>query len=419
MPKLKLTALTIGRLPKPERGQVDYFDVAMPAFGVRISLAGTRTFFVMTRIQGKLARLSIGRAKTADDDLGISLKEARKKAGDCLDLASRGIDPRQLKAIEKQDNEERSRNTFKALGEVFMQQYAEPRLAQSTQREYRRALFGDDTKEWANTPLTAITRADVRLVLDRMVQRGSAGAANNLLAYLKKFFNWCAENDLIEMPPTDRIRRPGPKNVGDRTLSETEVIDVWQAFEAEGGTFGDMFKLLLLTGQRRSEVGGMRVTELSGLKGDYPTWEMPRERTKNSRAHLVPLAPLAAKIISTRPLLGDHNLLFTTTGTTPVSGFGKAKQRVDALIDHQRKKTGTSPMPKWTLHDLRRTMVTMMNEHLAIPPHVVESCVNHISGGAKAGIAGVYNKALYMTERKAAMLAWAEYLEKLLSNTSK
>lgn len=408
---MKLTALAIARLTPPATGQTDYFDTVMPAFGLRISVAGTRTFFVMTRVHGKLARLSIGKAKLNDDDPGISLRDARERAGEWSDLATRGIDPRQLKAEERALNEDRSRNTFKSVGERFMRQYVEPRLATSTHREYQRALFGPDTAAWANLPIAAITRAHVRAMLDAMVERGSPGAANHTLAYLNKFFNWCAEKDLIETPATSRIKAPAPKNVGERTLNEAEIVDVWLAFEAEGGLFGPLFKLLLLTGQRRSEVGGMQRSELSNLATAQPLWEIPGRRTKNKRPHLVPLVPQTVAIISELPHTEESDLLFTTTGLTPISGFGRAKERIDAWIMERRKRGNMRPMPEWTLHDLRRTMVTMMNEHLRIPPHIVEACVNHISGKAKAGVAGVYNKALYLTERREALAAWAEFVE--------
>jgi integrase len=416
VPKMKLTALSVARLNPPPVGQVDYFDSAFPAFGLRVSVAGTRTYFVMTRVQGKLARLTIGKAKVAEDDPGISLRDAREKAGELTDLASRGIDPRQLKQEERAANQERARNTFFGVAERFMEQYVEPRLAMSTHREYRRTLFGDDTSRWAKRPITGITRADVRAVLDAMVARGSAGAANHTLAYLKKFFNWCAEKDLIEIPPTDRIKPPAHKNVGERTLSEAEIVEVWQAFEVEGGLFGPLFKLLLLTGQRRAEVGGMRWSELSNLDGVAPLWEIPGSRTKNKRAHLVPLVPQTVAIIEALPRVGEGDLLFTTTGSTPVSGFGKAKERADAWIADTRKAAGKKSMPEWDLHDLRRTMVTMMNERLRVAPHVVEACVNHISGKAKAGVAGVYNKALYLDERREALESWARFVGAIASN---
>ena len=417
MPKTKLTALAIAKLAAPKAGQIDYFDISMPGFGLRVSLAKTRTYFVMTRVHGKLVRLTIGKAKLTDDDIGLSLKEARENAGELVELAGRGIDPRQLKKNERDANTELAQNTFKAIGERFMKQYAEPRLAASTLREYRRVLFGPDTERWAKRPVSTITRADVRFLLDAMIERGSPSAANNALAYLSKFFNWCADKDLIELPPTDRMRKPSPKVVGERTLSEAEIVEVWHAFEAEGDAFRDLFKLLLLTGQRRAEVGEMRRAEFSDMDSDKPVWEIPSHRTKNGRPHVVPLSPLAYSIIENRPYFGDLGFLFTTTGKTPVSGFSKAKERLDEWIASHRKEKGVPPMPEWTLHDLRRTMVTMMNERLGIAPHIVEACVNHISGSAKAGVAGVYNKAVYLKERREALNAWAEYIAGLLSKT--
>ncbi|HLO75152.1 MAG TPA: Arm DNA-binding domain-containing protein, partial [Magnetospirillum sp.] len=218
MPKIKLTSLAVARLSPPEKGQADYFDAVMPAFGVRVSPAGTRTYFVMTRIHGKLARLTVGAAKVADDGPGLSLADARKKAGDWLEMAQAGHDPRQQRQAEKQAHTEKAANTFKAVGERFMRQHVEPRLAASTHREYKRVLFGPDTAAWANKPIGAVTRADVHAVLDGMIERGSPSAANSTLSYLSKFFNWCADKDLIEVPPTERMKKPSPTVVGERTL---------------------------------------------------------------------------------------------------------------------------------------------------------------------------------------------------------
>jgi len=409
MPKVKLTALAVARLTPPPKGQIDYFDTSMPSFGLRLSPKGTRTYFLMTRIHGRLSRLTLGQAKTSEDCPGLTLAEARAKAGEWADLAASGQDPRQLRQEEKAIAVAVASNTFETVAKRFMQQHAEPNLAASTCREYKRVLLGADTSAWKHRPVASITRADVRAVLDSMVERGSAGAANNTLAYLSKFFNWCAEKDLLEIPPTDRLKKPGPKNIGDRTLSASEIREVWDAFEHEGGTFGDLFKLLLLTGQRRGEVAGMRAREIT-YEGEEPIrWEIPKERTKNGRPHIVPLSPQAAAIIKDRKTIGDEGFLFSYTGKTPVSGFGKIKARVDVHITNKRKEADLPPLPAWDLHDLRRTMVTMMNEALRIPPHVVEACVNHVSGMAKAGVAGVYNKALYLEERKSAFAAWGTY----------
>src|SRR5262249_32029643 len=154
-------------------------------------------------------------------------------------------------------------------------------------------------------------------------------------------------------------------------------------------------------GQRLGEVAGMRRDELTD---DGATWHIPSSRTKNKRPHTVPLAPAAQALI---PADGKYQLVFTTTGTTPPSGWTRAKRRLDALmLAEARKQRGKdASIAPWVLHDLRRTAVTGMVE-LGVLPHVVETVVNHISG-AKASVAGVYNRSELLSERKAALQRWA------------
>jgi integrase len=188
-------------------------------------------------------------------------------------------------------------------------------------------------------------------------------------------------------------------------LSEDELVYVIRAIEAENPIFGPLFLILLMTGQRRGEVAGMRWTEIRELDTENAIWEIPGDRTKNKLTHLVPLSKITCEVIKSLPRTGG--LVFTTTGKTPVSGFGKAKARLDAQITLLRTENGLEEIPPWTLHDLRRTMVTMMNEQLGIAPHIVEAVVNHVSGLAKAGVAGVYNRALYLEERRRVLEQWS------------
>ena len=162
--------------------------------------------------------------------------------------------------------------------------------------------------------------------------------------------------------------------------------------------FSRVVKLLMLTGQRTGEVAGMRWLELG-----EDTWTIPAERAKNKREHAVPLTPVAKDLI-----LGDSerigDLVFTTTGTTPISGFGKMKARLDARLKFDED---------WQLRDLRRTMVTGMAE-LGIQPHVIEAVVNHISGH-KGGVAGIYNKAEYAEPKRKALQRWAAHVDAVVS----
>jgi integrase len=152
-------------------------------------------------------------------------------------------------------------------------------------------------------------------------------------------------------------------------------------------------------------------SELHDLESDGAYWQIPGHRTKNKQSHLVPLSSVVRHLIFHLPHVSD--LVFTTNGVTPVCGFGKLKARLDARINAMRRNDGLGPVPPWTLHDLRRTMVTVMNEKLGIAPHVVEAVVNHMSGLAKAGVAGVYNRALYLEDRRAALNGWSNYLNSI------
>jgi integrase len=180
-------------------------------------------------------------------------------------------------------------------------------------------------------------------------------------------------------------------------LTSSELVAFWRVADAERREFGALLKLLLLTGSRLNEVAGMQRAELSD---DGATWTIPGERTKNGRVHVVPLSPLVRELIASVGTGTD--LVFTANGTTVVSGWSKIKNRLDAAMQ----------IPPWRFHDLRRTCATGMAE-LGIAPHIVEAVLNHVSG-ARAGVAGTYNRAAYAGEKKAALERWAAHVEGLI-----
>src|SRR5262249_33559189 len=149
------------------------------------------------------------------------------------------------------------------------------------------------------------------------------------------------------------------------------------------------------------EVAGMRRSELSD---DGATWTIPGERTKNHRVHVVPLPPLAREIIADVKRIEGCPFVFSTTGRAPITVGTKIKDRLDTAMGQ------TAP---WVLHDLRRSFVTGTAE-LGIAPHVIELCVNHVSG-TRGGIAGVYNRSEMLPERRAALERWAAHIEGLVA----
>jgi integrase len=201
------------------------------------------------------------------------------------------------------------------------------------------------------------------------------------------------------------MKGPALSDARDRVLSDEEVKAFWQAASDLGWPFANIFKLLLLTGQRRDEVAGMRWAELDLGAG---VWTISKERCKNGKAHAVDIHPEAIRLINP-----DLELVFSTTGHTQVSGFSRAKERLDIRM---QAILGDKFSP-WRTHDLRRTAASGMAA-LGFQPHVIERVINHLSG-AQGGLVGVYQRHEYREERKQAILAWGDDVLRLVSEETR
>jgi integrase len=222
--------------------------------------------------------------------------------------------------------------------------------------------------------------------------------------------SWAVERGLVEASPCDKVRAPAAETSRDRVLTDDEIRGAWAAFEGVGWPSGRLAQLLLLTGQRLREVADARWSEIDFAA---KTWTIPKERAKNGVAHEVPLSEAALRILDALPRVEAGRrpaaLIFTANGHSAVSGFSRAKMAFDKAI----AGSGDAPMPHWTLHDLRRTAASGM-AGLGIAPHVVEAVLNH-RGGSIKGVAAIYNRYSYGTEKRAALEAWGRYLEALVT----
>jgi integrase len=257
-------------------------------------------------------------------------------------------------------------------------------------------------KAWADTHIAEIRRADVRELLDDISER-SPSVARATFAALRPFFDWCVERDLIDRSPCEKLTAPPRPTARDRVLLDAELGHIWNGAGALGYPFGPIVQLLMLTGQRRSEVAGMTWSELD-LAAER--WRIPAERTKNGQAHEIDLGPEALAVIQALPKSEGH--LFPARGEGAVRGFSATKRRLDGLIAAAAAKAEDSPPSPWRLHDLRRTAATGMAA-MAFPPHVVERVLNHVSG-VQSGLVGVYQRHEYRPERKAALVAWGAHV---------
>ena len=380
---MRLTKTTIAGLDVPEgKNETTYYDQDLPGFGLRARSSGKKSWVAVYRLGKKVRRETLGDAAL------VSPEQARIRAKKILARASLGEDTLAQRKEEKAKEED----TLSKVTNAYIQQYVELRQRPKTQHETKRYLL----KTWKpllRRPIHKVTRRDVSATLAEIVVANGPMSGNRARAALHGLFVWALQQGLADSNPVAGTKAPAAERKRDRVLSNDELRALWMATD-DGSDFCVIVRLLILTGQRREEVGAITWRELDV---ENALWSIPAERSKNRQAHEVPLSEPAMLLFKTRPRDGKRDLIFGV-GKGPFAGWSKAKARLD-----QR-----SGVLDWRLHDLRRTVVTGMAE-IGVQPHIIEAIVNHISGH-KAGIAGVYNRATYASEKRSATATWAEHL---------
>jgi len=432
MPVVKLTDAAAQRLAAPPGGRVDYFDATLPGFGLRVagktdrSPEGRRTWMLFYRYKGTQKRISLEPPYP-----GLSLADARREAGDMLALLSKGIDPADEKAKAKAPVAKPK--TFSEEVEDYLQRgLTKKGRSAGYVIETRRHFTNHVLPRWGQKSLVEIVRKDVIEMLDSIAEEGTtrkvegkkvhaAGgpiAANRVLAAVRALFNWAIRRGLVDANPCALVDRPGEETPRDRTLSAGEINELWPQFDAVGYPFGPFLQMCLITGQRRTEVASMRWGDLDL---EAKTWTMGAEQTKASRAHVVPLSDMAADMLKVLPrkTLTEKNgaqkpspFVFTTEGGTPISGFSRAKERIEEKVTAARREVDpkAEEMHDWGIHDLRRTAATEMGR-LGVAEFIISKVLNH----AARGVTGqVYNRYEYLAEKRHALDTWAAYLDRLV-----
>lgn len=391
-------------------GKMDHFewDDRLPGFGVRIRAGGKKTFVCQYKLRGQTRRDTISVIAGLVDKQ--KLAEARREAEYRIEQASKRIDPRiALAAADLQ-----AARTFDSVSKNYLDE-AKARLRPRSFLEIQRHIE-KHWKPFEKIPLSAIQRADVAAQLRVIAQpKGDFGgplAANRARATLSAFFSWAISEGLADANPVIGSPRPGTETKRDRVLEDFELVEIWRACRDDD--YGRIVKLLLLTAQRRDEVGRARADELNDEK---QLWALPGGRTKNGLAHDVHLTCLASELFrDAAKAVSSGDALFGT-GENGFSGWSKAKAALDKRINEARARAGIlKPMPAWVLHDLRRSSATGM-ARLGVAPHVIDAVLNHISG-YRAGVTGVYLRDNYSRERRVAMDLWGAHVETLLSGKS-
>jgi len=341
----------------------------------RVSQGGTKTFVL---VHGKdRRRTSLGRYPI------IGLADARAAAKRIL--AERTLGKHQA-----------PRQTFKEALDAFLT-YHEANNRPGTTSEVRRIL----TKQFTSLhrhQLAEVTTHDLTRITDRMMEGGHPSAANHAHMAVRNYLHWCVRRRLLQHSPLEGLERPATIASRERVLTDEELCRVWWAADRTAHHFGVIVKLLILTGQRRGEIGSLQ----AGYITDNSIC-LPSEMTKNRRTHTFPIGPTAAAILSSNTTTGTTTV-FPARGkpTQPFNGWSKAKAQLD-------QKAQIAP---WTLHDLRRTYATGL-QRLGVKLEVIEALLNHVSG-TRAGIIGVYQRHHYQDEMREAVERWENHLRTIL-----
>ena len=405
-----LTKLVIEKAPPVDKRDVFLWDSRVPGFGVRFYPSGKRMYVFQYRTKWRQQRrVAIGLHGP------FTVETAREVAADLYEAVRKGGDP----ADEQKAAARRAPNRIEIVIDEFMQRYMAgkkraPRYIAETRRNFDKHVL----PRWCGRDLQTITRCDVIELLDAIVDEGKPVAANRTFAAIRKLFNWALQRGIIEATPVALVEMPGPEHERERTLGPDEIRAVWNAAGGLGYPFGLFFIMALATGQRRDEIARMRWADIDESER---TWTLSSDMTKAGRAHVVPLSPLALEILgeakeaatqlravpdSTK--LGTY--VFTTRADRPISGYSKAKARLDRGVIATRSAAGQADLEPWTIHDLRRTVGTGLGK-LGISRFIIARVLNH----ADRTVTGIYDRHEYLDEKRHALEGWGQYLEKLIA----
>ena len=410
--KVGLTdARIVGLLP-PKIGQIEITDSIVAGLRLRVGASGVKTYILRKRIGSKVHNVTLGR-----HSLGFGLAAARRRARDLL------TDIEQGKSIPKRSDPNRGyAQGIGTIGELFEtyltnEVIGKKRTAREIERVFRKYILPEMGDRIADT----VTRGDVTRFIEKMAfGRGkeTLRMARSVHQHLSSFYSWAMPKlDRLPAHPCRDAWRPKASKPRDRVLSDYELGQLWDASLGEGYPFGTVVRLLILTAQRRGEVIN---AEWDEFDFDANLWTIPGSRAKNGVANIVPLSAQAARIIeeirdifasSSNEFGLSGNRVFPAIGNPAHStgGMPKGWRRIMASVLRETDRN----ILHFTPHDIRRTAATGL-QRLGVPLVVSEAVLNHQSGAAKAGVAGVYHRHKYTLEKQEALRLWGNEVQRIV-----
>ena len=389
---------------EPHRKDRLVFDADCPGLGVRLTAKGTRVFLAQWTdpITRRKVRESLGVWGS------ITVEQARAAARARLGEVAKGADVvgdrERRKAASERERAEMALtlDTLISQWAILHLAHRRPRYAAEAQRAIRQAFAG-----YLERPAGRLSRSDAVSVLDAMAHKGKAVSAGRTMAYARACYSWAEKRGKVSFNPFRNIPVSSAVIERERVLSDDELRQIWLTIKTMPYPFGPFFQLAILTLQRRDEVAGIRWSEISH---DRRLWTIPGTRMKNGKPHDVHLSEPAREILDTLPRINGRDLVLTTTGKTPISGFSKAKRDLDGTINRitsELKPARSAPAP-WRLHDVRRTGVSKLAA-LGFDSIVADKLLAHKPAKLR-GVAAVYQRYDFAQERARALDAWAAHV---------
>lgn len=398
----KITKRTVDTL-QPGAATILLWDEDLKGFGFKIQPSGARSYVLQYRMGGRESptrRYSIGKHGSP-----WTPSTARAEAERLAILIAQGIDPGEA---DKQRRYEAVDLAFGTYADKFVASCRGK--GKGWQSLVERSLKLHLKPSLGMKPVHHITRADVTAALDRIPDAHMANR-RNVFAVARRFFRWAVSRGDIKVSPMEGMEVPPAVKARDRWLADDELRRIWFAAPGCHVSFGRIVRLLIVTGQRREEVSSVDWKELD--RGEL-LWTLPAERTKNGEPNCIPLNELAVSVIDDIAGGADwpkKGRVFPTSSGAAFTGYAKGKLKIGELI----AADGGGGLDPWRLHDLRRTLATGF-QRLGVRFEVTEAVLNHVSG-ARAGVAGIYQRHDWKPEKVAAMNAWSEHLTAVFNKT--
>ncbi len=375
------------------KNQTDYYDEGHPGLLLRVSYGGTKTYVAWYVIEGRTRKKSLGHPPK------MKLKQARAQANAVRAKAAEGEDVQGLAQAE------RKAETFAELAHLYVEKHAKPKKKASSCKEDQRMLNKDVLPLWETRKAKTITRRDVINLVEGIAERGTPTLANRVLALVRKIFNFGIQWEVVEINPCAQVPRPGKEVPRDRVLRPDEIKPVCIGLGTANlsAKVRHALKLQLMCALRSGEVARSRWEEFDFNEN---VWTIPAERSKNGNAHRVPLPPQVLEVLEqVKKEAGESEFLFPTTkrdrSVGPLNPDALAKG-VYRNLEH----FGTDP---FTPHDLRRTAATLMTG-MGVDRLVVSKLLNHV----EPGVTAVYDRHSYDDQKRAALEAWNNELDRMV-----